>query len=174
MFQGRNVPFPVRSAHQRPNAYLGGHLNQFVIFFSILVQLLQPHRMQPGRIRVKVAIPRMGESVAPCFEYCATMAIFTVSNAGTVEQVDFPLQSREPFDRVRLLRDQKVDTVICGGMQCFYEDLLKSAGFEVISWVSGAVEELLGLYLRGGLVPGTELPGGCGPDALSMNRMTEH
>ncbi len=102
------------------------------------------------------------------------MAIFTISANGTVEQVDFPLQSREPFDRVRLLRDQGVDTVICGGMQSFYEDLLRSAGFEVISWVSGAVEDLLHLYLRGGLAPGTELPGDCGPDAHSMNRMTEH
>jgi predicted Fe-Mo cluster-binding NifX family protein len=116
----------------------------------------------------------MGETVAPCFEVCATMAIFTVSDSGGVEQVDFPLQSREPFDRVRLLRDQKVDTVICGGMQSFYEDVLKASGFEVISWVSGLVEDLLALYLAGGLEPGTELPGNCGPDAFSMNRMTEH
>ena len=123
---------------------------------------------------MKVAIPRMGESVAPCFEYCATMAIFSVADSGAVEQVDFPLQSREPFDRVRLLRDQKVDAVVCGGMQTFYEDLLRASGFEVVSWVSGIVDELLALYLKGELVPGTELPGDCGPDFLSMDRMGEH
>jgi len=123
---------------------------------------------------VKVAIPRMGETVAPCFEYCATMAIFNIAESGTVEQVDFPLQSREPFDRVRLLRDQKVDTVISGGMQAFYEDLLKASGFEVISWVSGFVGELLALYLRGELESGTELPADYGPDFLYMDRMTEH
>jgi len=123
---------------------------------------------------VKVAIPRMGETVAPCFEYCVTMAIFNVAESGAVEQVDFPLQSREPFDRVRLLRDQKVDTLISGGMQAFYEDLLKAGGFEVISWVSGLVEDLLALYLRGGLVSGTELPADYGPDFLYMDRMTEH
>ena len=123
---------------------------------------------------MKVAIPRMGETVAPCFEYCATMAIFNVAESGAVEQVDFPLQSREPFDRVRLLRDQRVDAVICGGMQSFYEDLLRSSGFEVISWTSGLVEDLLALYLKGTLVSGTELPGDCGPDFFSMDRMTEH
>jgi len=123
---------------------------------------------------VKVAIPRMGETVAPCFEYCATMAIFNIAESGTVEQVDFPLQSRDPFDRVRLLRDQKVDTVISGGMQAFYEDLLKAGGFEVISWVSGLVDELLTLYIRGELESGTELPQDCGPDLFSMERMTEH
>ena len=123
---------------------------------------------------MKVAIPRMGETVAPCFEYCPTMAIFNIAESGAVELVDFPLQSREPFDRVRLLRDQKVDTVICGGMQAFYEDMLKAAGFEVISWVSGLVDDLLALYIQGELEPGTELSSDCGPDLYPMKRMTEH
>ena len=122
---------------------------------------------------MKVAIPRMGETVAPCFEYCATMAIFTVAESGAVEQVDFPLKSREPFDRIRLLRDQKVDALISGGMQAFYEDLLKASGLEVVSWVSGLIDDLLALYLRGELLPGTELPGDCGPDPFSMDQMTE-
>ena len=103
---------------------------------------------------MKVAIPRMGESVAPCFEYCATMAIFTVGGKGVMEQIDFPLRSREPFDRVRLLRDQQVDTIICGGVQDHYEDALCASGIKVISWVSGSVDDLLGLFLRGQLVPG--------------------
>jgi len=123
---------------------------------------------------VKVAIPRMGEWVAPCFEYCSTMAIFTVAESGQTEQLDFPLQSREPFDRVRLLRDQEVDTLICGGMQTFYEELLRASGFEVISWVSGLVEDLLVTYLRGDLVSGAEIPGEIGPEFLSMDRMMGH
>ena len=123
---------------------------------------------------MKVAIPRMGELVAPCFEYCTTMAIFTIAESGSVDQVDFPLSSREPFDRVRLLRDQAVDTVICGGMQEVYEDLLQISGFQVISWVSGYVEDLLKTHLRGDLLPGTELPTEGGPDLLALDRMTEH
>ena len=102
---------------------------------------------------MKVAIPRMGETVAPCFEYCATMAIFTVAEKAVTRQIDFPLRSREPFDRVRLLRDQEVDTIICGGVQDHYEDALRASGIQVISWVSGSVDDLLGLFLRGQLVP---------------------
>jgi predicted Fe-Mo cluster-binding NifX family protein len=119
-------------------------------------------------------MPRMGEAVAPCFESCTTMAIFTVAESGEVEQVDFPLVSRDPFDRVRLLRDQKVDAVICAGMQETYEGLLQASGLQVISWVSGYVEDLLDLFIRGELLPGTELPMGDGPDLLSLDRMTEH
>jgi predicted Fe-Mo cluster-binding NifX family protein len=116
----------------------------------------------------------MGESVAPCFEYCTTMAIFTVAESGAVDQLDFPLASREPFARVRLLRAQAVDTLICGGMQEIYEDLLHASGFQVISWVSGYVEDLLRTFLRGDLHPGMELPMVDNPDFLTMDRMTEH
>ena len=112
---------------------------------------------------MRVAIPRMGEMVAPCFEYCATMAIFTIEGDRAVDQVDFPLQSRDPLDRVRLLRDQEVDTVICGGMQDLYEDMVRARGFKVISWVSGSVEDLLNMFLRGKLTSGTELPGPAAP-----------
>jgi hypothetical protein len=44
----------------------------------------------------------------------------------------------------------------------------------VISWVSGHVEDLLALFLRGELVSGTELPWDCGPNLYPLDRMTEH
>jgi predicted Fe-Mo cluster-binding NifX family protein len=123
---------------------------------------------------VKVAIPRMGESIAPCFEYCATMAIFTIADGAVTDQVDFPLRSREPFDRVRLLRDQQVDTIICGGVQHTYEDVLRTSGFRVISWVSGSVDDLLALFLRGQLVPGTERRKASGSHSARTGSKQEH
>ena len=123
---------------------------------------------------MRVAIPRMAESVAPCFEYCCTMAIYTTSGGRVLDQVDFPLRSREPLDRVRLLRDQRVDTLICGGMQDVFEKMLRGSGLEVISWVSGSVEDLLDMYLRGRLVPGTELPEAHYAGPPVGKRRTEH
>jgi predicted Fe-Mo cluster-binding NifX family protein len=103
---------------------------------------------------VKLAIPRMGEDVAPCLEYSATIAIFTIEDGQVVDQLDFPFRSPEPVDRIRLLRDQHVDVVICGGVQEAFEDLVRASGIELISWVSGNVEDLLASYLSGRLVPG--------------------
>lgn len=123
---------------------------------------------------MRVAMPRMGESIAPCFEYCATMAIFTIVDDVVTDQVDFPLCSQEPFDRVRLLRDQEVDTIICGGVQGMYEDVLRTSGFRVISWVSGSVDHLLALFLRGQLVPGTERRKSSAPHPSSTHRKQEH
>lgn len=104
---------------------------------------------------MKVAIPRFEELVAPCFEYSATISIFTTADKRVVEQVDFTLVSQLAFDRVRLLRDQGVDTLICGGIQDRFEYLIAATDIQVISWVSGNVEELLKRFLDGQLVPGT-------------------
>ena len=103
---------------------------------------------------MKVAIPRMGETVAPCFEYSATIAVYSVEEGRVIDQIDFPIRSREPFDRIRLLRDQDVDTIICGGVQDVFEDLLRASGIHLISWVSGDVDALLGKFLQGRLEPG--------------------
>jgi predicted Fe-Mo cluster-binding NifX family protein len=112
---------------------------------------------------VKIAIPRMGEFVAPCLEYCATMAIFTIEAGRVVDQCDFPLRSRDPFDRVRLLRDQQVHTIICGGIQDTYEDAVRASGMRVVSWVSGRVDDLLELFLRGRLAADAGPAGAGGP-----------
>jgi predicted Fe-Mo cluster-binding NifX family protein len=90
------------------------------------------------------------------------------------DQIDFPLRSRDPFDRVRLLRDQQVDTIICGGVQDVYEDVLRTSGFELISWVSGSVEGLLELFLRGQLVPGTEHHNPTRPHSRPINKSREY
>jgi predicted Fe-Mo cluster-binding NifX family protein len=105
---------------------------------------------------VRVAIPRFDELVAPCLGYSATITIFTIKREKVVDQVDFRLQSRDVLDRVRLLRDQQVGTVICGGVEEHLEGMLQADGVHVISWVSGAVDELLDCYLRGELVAGAE------------------
>ena len=100
-------------------------------------------------------MPRFGEDIAPCFEYSATVAIFTIERRKVVDQIDFRLQSREALDRLRLLRDQQVDVLICGGVQDVVEKLVRARGIRVISWVSGRVEDLLEQYIANTLVPGT-------------------
>ncbi len=103
----------------------------------------------------KVAIPRFGETVAPCFEYSATVAIFTIENDQVIAETDFTLQSQRALDRVRLLRDQGVDTLICGGVQDKIQDLMEAQGIRVISWVKGEVENLIEQFLRDELRPGS-------------------
>ncbi|MBI5489062.1 MAG: NifB/NifX family molybdenum-iron cluster-binding protein [Deltaproteobacteria bacterium] len=109
---------------------------------------------------MKVAVPRFAEQVAPCFEYSATITIFSIRRHEVVEQQDFRLQSRDALDRVRLMRDQQVDTLICGGLHERVEQMLCASGIRVISWVAGEVDDLLNRYIDGRLTAGEGRPGG--------------
>jgi predicted Fe-Mo cluster-binding NifX family protein len=109
---------------------------------------------------VRVAMPRLGEQVAPCFGYAATITIFTIGRGKLLDEVDFCLQSNDILDRFRLLRDQQVGTLICGGLEESLEDLLQANDVRVISWVSGRVDVLLECFLRGELVAGAACLGG--------------
>jgi predicted Fe-Mo cluster-binding NifX family protein len=99
-------------------------------------------------------MPRLGESIAPCFGYAVTITLFTVKRGKVVDEVDFCLESSEILDRVRLMRDQRVGTLICGGLEQCLADLLEASGVRVISWVSGRVDDLLDSFMRGELVAG--------------------
>jgi predicted Fe-Mo cluster-binding NifX family protein len=138
-------PCPIKS---------GGGGSEFCHQAVLQQKPIKKGNFEQKEARMKVAIPRFGESVAPCFEYCATMAIFIIEGGEIREQVDVPLHSRVPFDRIRLLREHRVDAVICGGVEDIYEDMLREHGFEVVSWVEGKVENLLREYLAGRLVAG--------------------
>jgi predicted Fe-Mo cluster-binding NifX family protein len=112
---------------------------------------------------VKVAVAHAGDSVAPCFGFSGTITIFTIERKRVVDSTDFWLQSRDELDRVRLLRDQGVQVLICGGIQERIEDILTAHDIEVISWVTGTTDELLQAFIRGQLEPGSGRLG-CKPD----------
>jgi len=104
---------------------------------------------------MRVAIPHHAGEVAPCFEYSANITICTIRGNRVVDRMDFTLRSKEALDRIRLMRDQGVSVVICGGLQDAFEGLLCASGIKVISWVAGGVDELLELFLRDELIPGS-------------------
>ena len=102
---------------------------------------------------MKIAVPRFLDDVAPCFDYSVNIVVFTIRNRQIVSEQEFTLSSQWAVDRIRLLRDQKVDVLICGGIQDKFEDIVRANGIEVISWVSGRVEDLVNKHLAGTLLP---------------------
>jgi len=105
---------------------------------------------------LKLAIPRFDEEVAPCFEYSATISIFTFTRNRIINQTDFSLSSKEPMDRLRLLRDQNVNVLICSGIQASFQMLLESKKVKVISWITGKVDEVIKKFIKGELQGGND------------------
>jgi predicted Fe-Mo cluster-binding NifX family protein len=119
---------------------------------------------------VRVALPRFGEKIAPCFEYTTTIAIFTIVNGLIDKQADFILQSRERLDRLRLLKDQRVQVLVCGGIEAHFEQMVEAAGIEIHSWMSGTVDEILNSLIED---PGWSRGGRDRERRLISNRPTQ-
>ena len=94
-----------------------------------------------------VAIPQLGDSVAPCFETAGFFLIAVAEAGKAIESRTETCTGCEGFGRVRLLRDNKVNTLVCGGIKRFYRDLLEVSGVSVIDGVSMSATEALSEFL---------------------------
>lgn len=95
----------------------------------------------------------MGAVVAPRFETAEHFYICTLFEGRIEEKQVSACLDTEGFARVRLIREQHVDCVICGGIRAFYRQLLNSMGVEVIDHVALSVEDALEQFAGGQLQP---------------------
>ena len=96
-----------------------------------------------------VAIPRFQEIVAPCFEVAKYFVVTRFADDGRISRETIQCSGCEGFGRVALLRDNRVDVLICGGIKGFYRDMLTTAGVKVIANAGGTVDEILAAYSKG-------------------------
>jgi len=101
-----------------------------------------------------IAIPKLNENIAPCFETAKYFLINKVKNGHEILSSKIVSSTGcEGFGRVRLLQDNMVNTLICSGIKAFYRELLVSSGLTVIDSVDFELEEAVGRFLDGQLKP---------------------
>jgi len=110
-----------------------------------------------------IAIPVMRARVAPVLNWCSRILIFPEdAAAGPTQELQFP--DLPALERLKLLRQNGVDTLICGALS---SQLLHGAvhhGLKVISGVAGEIDEVLKAYRENRLgEPEFWLPGCQGP-----------
>lgn len=103
-----------------------------------------------------VAIPKFGESVAPCFEAASYFVMARFDGPHVQEQTIKECSGCEGFGRVQLLRDKHVEVLICNGIKGFYRDLLQAAGIRVHVNITGDIGSILSRFGAGEFVPAEE------------------
>jgi len=101
-----------------------------------------------------VAIPRFKDIVAPCFEVARYFVIARFQDNREISRETMQCSGCEGFGRISVLRDHKIDTLICRGIKGFYRDLLESSGVKVVCNQSGTIDELLAAYSSGEFAEG--------------------
>lgn len=93
-----------------------------------------------------LAIPVFRSRVAPVLNWCSKMLILGESAATCAVGQEMLLLNMSAFDRLRILRDEGICTLICGALS---PDLLsygEHLGLRIICGVAGDVDEVLRAY----------------------------
>jgi len=99
----------------------------------------------------KVAIPQLGDQVAPRFEAARSLLIATIEDGHIVARSTLACDGPEGYRRLRLIQIHQVSTLICNGINASFLDMLVASGVTVIPKCSCQVEEALELCRSGAL-----------------------
>lgn len=92
---------------------------------------------------MKIAIPEHQGRVAPVFDACRRILVFSLG-ADTEEMVaqeDWSGLSAQR--RAARLKEMNVDVLLCGGISCWIEDQIHLRGIRLIAWLAGDVPKIL-------------------------------
>jgi hypothetical protein len=107
-----------------------------------------------------IAIPVMRGRVAPVLNWCSQMLLFPAKPEGAGQELQLP--ELAPRERLKFLRDQGVNTLVCGALSTDLHDCAIHLGFRVVCGIAGGVGEVLEAYRENRLDgPEFRLPG-CG------------
>ena len=111
---------------------------------------------------MNVAIPLFGNWISPRFGFSKEMWILTIEDGKVISQKTISMAGLALprwFDQLASL---EIDTLICGGIDGFCHNQLKSLGISVIPEIAGEASEALTLFLNGKLEPGFRMSRGRG------------
>ena len=110
-----------------------------------------------------IAIPIMRGRVAPVLNWCSRTMIFPARpDGGSAQELWTP--ELGPAARLQLLRDQGVQTLICGALSLDLQNCAIGLGLTVIPGVAGNIDEVIQAYRQNRLdQPEFWLPGCSGP-----------
>ncbi len=110
-----------------------------------------------------IAIPIMRGRVAPVLNWCSRTMIFPESpEAGSAQELWTP--ELGPSERLQLLREHGVQTLICGALSLDLQNCAVGLGLKIIPGVAGDIAEVIKAYREKCLdQPEFWLPGCRGP-----------
>jgi predicted Fe-Mo cluster-binding NifX family protein len=103
---------------------------------------------------MKIAIPIFRNRVSPRFDFSPEMWIVTVENGELLDQKRLPMVNLNLPHRLEQITSNRVDKVICGGIDALSRDQLGSRGIDVVQDVIGDADVAFDLFMRGRLRSG--------------------
>jgi len=106
---------------------------------------------------MKIAIPAFQSKVSPRFDTAQELVLLEVVDGNVIHRERQPLQADSAAGKIKILLEQGVDTLICGGIDRLSQQQIGFNRIEVYSWVTGEIDDAVSCFLRNGLNSGTIL-----------------
>jgi predicted Fe-Mo cluster-binding NifX family protein len=96
----------------------------------------------------RVAIPIFRARVSPVFDSCLQLLVVDIEADRQVSRSELYLDQLSPSQRLDVLRNAGVTTVICGGISEVFHNMVKSSGIRTITGIAGEIEEVITAFLN--------------------------
>ncbi len=110
---------------------------------------------------MKIAIACQEDRVSPVFDVSNRMCLIELDGDEERNRSNITLIKRDPFERAQEVSSMGVEILICGAVSRVLRMALAGAGIEVIGFICGDIETVLGAFLRGQLMNGHFSMPGC-------------
>jgi predicted Fe-Mo cluster-binding NifX family protein len=97
---------------------------------------------------VKIAVTVWGNRISPVFDSSGTLMIVTIEHTDIMARSIISFDPQYPVSYMRILRQYEVDVLICGAITKGHSAMLKAGGICLVSFVTGSVDSVLGLYVN--------------------------
>jgi len=111
---------------------------------------------------MKVALTVWENRISPLFDCAGRLLIADIVDSVEIRRHFESFHFESPFSRAARLRDLEIEVLICGAVSEPFANTIETSGIRIISFVAGAVDEVLKAYLKGAISsPEFQMPG-CG------------
>ena len=98
---------------------------------------------------MRIAIPTFGPRVSPRFDCAETFLFFAIDDGKMSDEREILASGWAPHERINRLLELGTEGVICGGIDWWSAESLRSAGIAVRAGIVGTVADALADLLRG-------------------------
>ena len=102
-------------------------------------------------IKMKIAIPFFEDRVSNRLDSSENFLIVTHEKGIIKHRNKIRLVHSEPQMMINILNQLDVNVLLCGGITEYYAKQFTHSRIEVFPWITGELEEVLNLYLKGKL-----------------------
>lgn len=102
-------------------------------------------------LAMRIVVPTFGDRVSPRFDCAASFLVATLDSGRISDRLVLNASGWTPHDRINRLIALGVDAVVCGGIDRWSAESLRSVDIAVYRRVAGTVQESLDALARGEL-----------------------